>query len=221
MQLGTELRHKGCSRRRRHARVRGPGGEALLSQGLSIDTAASKDEKENNQIPVLPLEERRPLPSGTLVAVFESGQQCRALRPPGAPRGRLGSRTLSSITASRAASSRGGFPWSRGGPPGAERDPHVSGSQPDERGWLALLLLGVGGREDAGYGYVHDALAQFRVELPETGSKRCYRGSSSTCKREAKVFFTRICPGNPTPTTFTQRASAVHTDTAGGVCKVS
>lgn len=47
-------------------------------------------------------------------------------------------------------------------------------SQLDEGGWLGRLLPRAGGREEAGDGYVHNALAQLRIELPATGSKSCY-----------------------------------------------
>ena len=61
-------------------------------------------------------------------------------------------------------------------------------SQPDECSWLALLWLSVGGREDARYGYVHDTLAQFCVELPETCFKKYDWRISSKCKQKTKVF---------------------------------
>ena len=51
---------------------------------------------------------------------------------------------------------------------------HLPRSQLDEGGRLGRLLLRVGGREEAGDGYVHNALAQLGIELPETGSESYY-----------------------------------------------
>lgn len=128
----------------RAVRGRPRGGEALLSHGLSIDTAASKDEKENNQIPVLPLEERRPLPSGTLVAVFESGQQCRALRRE--PRGAAWAPALSPPSQPRelplpAEASRGAGRPSRSGTPTSRGHSLMNAA-----GWLCCCSASGGGK---------------------------------------------------------------------------
>lgn len=51
---------------------------------------------------------------------------------------------------------------------------HLPGSQLDEGGRLGGLLFRVRGWEDAGNGYVHDALAQLCIKLPEMGSEIYY-----------------------------------------------
>ena len=63
------------------------------------------------------------------------------------------------------------------------------GSQLDEGGRLGGLLLRVRGREDAGNGYVHDALAQLCIKLPEKGLEIYYWGCTSKYRWENESFF--------------------------------